>query len=83
MDLRRAGLDARSVDEALATETNAEEILEAAARAGRKYWRRAAGEPDERKRRWKFVQYLVRRGFSSDVAHSVWQVVKREAELGP
>jgi regulatory protein len=80
MDLRRLGVSQRVIEEKVATTAGASRVAEAAMRAGSKYWARAARETDVRKRRWKFVQYLVRRGFSLDVAHRVFDAVSVEAE---
>ncbi len=80
MDLRKLGLNSALIDATLNEVGNEEDVSEAAIRAGRKYWRRVVREPDPRKRRWKFVQYLVRRGFAGDVARSAFDVVREEAD---
>ncbi len=81
MDLIRLGVDAELVDASVASACDSEAVRDAATRAGRKYWSRALREPDVRKRRWKFVQYLVRRGFDSGLAGDVYSELAAEVGL--
>ena len=81
IDLLKLGVDAEVVDATVASACEADEIRLAAGKAGRKYWRRAMREPDDRKRRWKFVQYLMRRGFDGSLAGDIYaELLAEEAE---
>jgi regulatory protein len=77
-DLRRLGVPATIIDDQLKDVATAGEIRDAAARAGSKYWRRVSGESDPRRQRWRFVQYLVRRGFDFENANAAFEVVAAE-----
>lgn len=79
IDLLKLGVDAEVIDASVESACEADEIRAAATKAGRKYWQRAMREPDLRKRRWKFVQYLVRRGFESSLAGDIYAELLAEA----
>ena len=70
-DLRRRGVPAPLIEAALQEHLEEDAVLEAARRHAAKRHRRLAGEPDPRKRRQKLSAFLVRRGFSYDVARHV------------
>ena len=70
-DLMRRGIAAALIDAVLDDLTEQEDMLEAARRHAEKRWPRLAAEPDARKRRKKLSDYLVRRGFSYDIARSI------------
>lgn len=70
-DLLRRGIAAALIDAVLDDLTEQEDMLEAARRHAEKRWPRLADEPDARKRRKKLSDYLVRRGFSYDIACSI------------
>ena len=77
-DLRRLGVPVAIVDDQIKDVATPGEIQEAAERAGSKYWRRVSAEPDPKRQRWRFVQYLVRRGFDFDVASAAFEAVAAE-----
>lgn len=70
-DLRRRGINAALIDTVLDEMVDQDELLEAARRHAAKRWPRLAAEPDAYKRRKKMADYLVRRGFSYEVAGRV------------
>ena len=70
-DLLRRGVAREAVDAALDALTEAEDLGEAARRHGRQRWRALAREADVRKRKQKTMDFLVRRGFSFDLAREV------------
>lgn len=79
-ELKRLGVHESIVDARMQQIATTDEVGEAARRAGAKYWRRLSREADPRRRRWKFVQYLVRRGFDVDQANAAFEVVASEQD---
>ena len=70
-DHLRRGVSREAVDAALDDLTETENVEEAARRHGRRRWRALAGEADVRRRKQKTMDFLVRRGFSFDLARTV------------
>ncbi|MDX1421144.1 MAG: RecX family transcriptional regulator [Rubricoccaceae bacterium] len=70
-DLYKRGVDRALIDAALDELADAEDLGEAARRHGRRRWRTLAREEDLRKRKKKTMDFLVRRGFSYDLAREV------------
>ena len=70
-DLMRRGVAAAHIDAALDEMIEQDDVVEAARRHAEKRWPRLAAEADARKRRKKLSDYLVRRGFSYDIARRV------------
>ena len=70
-DLLRRGVAAPLIDAALEDLIEQDDVLDAARRHAEKRWPRLAAEADARKRRKKLTDYLVRRGFSYDIARRV------------
>ena len=69
-ELRRAGIDGETAQQALSQYDDQDE-KEAARAQAQKALRSAAREPDERKRRAKVYANLARRGFSHEIIQSV------------
>lgn len=77
-DLFRLGIDESVVEAAIAEVASRETLLDSAISIGMKYVARLDRERDDRKRRWKFVQYLLRRGFPADIAGEAVERVIRD-----
>lgn len=71
MELLRRGVDRETAEAAVRGAFEAEETLETARTHAHKRWPALLREPDARKRRRKLFDFLVRRGFSFDVAGRV------------
>ena len=69
-DLQRKGVARRTIDEALAELTEAEDLGAEAREQAAKKWRALASEEDVRKRKKKTMDFLVRRGFGFDTART-------------
>jgi regulatory protein len=76
-DLLRRGVARETVDAVLEELAEDEDLEEAARRHGRRRWRALAGEDDLRKRKQKTMDFLVRRGFSFDLARAVTDELAR------
>ncbi|MEM1125288.1 MAG: RecX family transcriptional regulator [Bacteroidota bacterium] len=80
-ELRRRGVSAPLIDEALAELAEQADPLEAARRHARRRWRRLVHEPDAYKRRRKLSDFLVRRGFEYDVIRQLVEELERDDDL--
>ena len=80
-DLLRKGVAPALLEDALARVFSDEDALAArAAETGRARWRRLSSEPDEMKRVKKVCDYLLRRGYPSDLARRVAFDLAREPD---
>ncbi len=80
-DLLKKGVASAVLDEALDKVFAGEDALaDRAAELGRARWRSLSSEADTRKRTRKVCDYLLRRGYPSDLAHRVAFDVAREAD---
>lgn len=77
-DLRRRGIEAPLVEAAVEEAFNPDEVLEAARTQAAKRWPRLQREADPYKRRNKLFDFLLRRGFSYDVARQAVEEVEQE-----
>lgn len=79
-DLMRKGIARATLDAALAELTEAEDLADSATRQAAKKWRALASETDDRKRRKKTMDFLVRRGFGFDTARNAVDDVAEDEE---
>ncbi len=80
-DLSKKGVAPAALDEALGKVFCEEDALaDRAAEMGRARWRRLSSEPDDMKRTRKVCDYLLRRGYSFDLARRVAFDVAREGD---
>ena len=79
-DLIKRGVARASIDAALDALTEAEDLGDEARRQAEKRWASLASEADDRKRRKKTMDYLVRRGFGFDQARSAVDAVASDDE---
>lgn len=78
MDLRRRGVAAKLIEEALEDEVEEDALYETALRHGRRRWLRLASEPDAFKRRKKLGDFLLRRGYGYDLVRRVTETLEAE-----
>ena len=76
-DLQRRGVTTRHIDAVLDELVEEEDMLEAALGHAEKRWPRLATETDAYKRRKKLSEYLVRPGFSYEIARHVIEDLER------
>lgn len=77
-DLRRKGIDDAAVDRALEEVfSEADEMITTMRTLGRRRWEKLAREKDDRKRRKKVYDYLVRRGFPYAEVLNVLEEISR------
>lgn len=80
-DLLRKGVAPAVLEAALDAVFGEQDALEdRAVEMGRTWWQRLSGEPDPMKRKKKVCDYLVRRGYSFDLARRVVFDLARETE---
>lgn len=79
-DLFKRGVAARHIDAVLDELVGQEDMLEAARGHAEKRWPRLAREADPYKRRKKLSDYLVRRGFSYDIARRVVEEMENQCK---
>ena len=78
-DLRRRGVAPKTIDAVLDDLVEADDLRETALRHGRKRWLRLASEEDERKRRKKLSDFLVRRGYDYDLIREIVETLEAES----
>lgn len=70
-DLRKRGVAAEAIEDALAEVYDSESMREEALRQAEKRWPRLSGESDTRKRKKKLYDFLARRGFPFEIVRAV------------
>ncbi|MEZ4700601.1 MAG: regulatory protein RecX, partial [Rhodothermales bacterium] len=81
-ELQRRGVAAALIEAAIAPLEASNELEEQALAQARGRLNRLRREPDERKRRKKLSDFLLRRGFDFDTISPVVETVLREARVG-
>lgn len=79
-DLLRRGVAAQHIDAALDELLADDDVLEAARAHAEKRWPRLAAETNPLRRRQKLSAYLVRRGFTYDIARRVVEELENQCE---
>ena len=79
-DLIKKGVPRAAIDAALDALTEAEDMGDEARQQAEKRWAALASETDDRKRRKKTMDYLVRRGFGFDQARAAVDAVATDDE---
>ena len=77
-ELRRRGITSALAERAVAEAASVEDIVDKATTLARTRVARLANEKDVQRRRKKLYDFLVRRGYSSDVARSAVDAVQEE-----
>ena len=77
-ELRRRGITSALAERAVAEAASVEDIVDKATTLARTRVARLANEKDVHRRRKKLYDFLVRRGYSSDVARSAVDAVQEE-----
>ena len=77
-ELRRRGVSEDLARAAVATVVSERDTADDALQAGRRIWKRIAGEPDARRRRTRLYGALARRGFDGDTIARVLDALERQ-----
>ena len=77
-DLKRKGVDEKTINIALEEVTEETDPLETARRIGEKRWQRLEKESNPMKKRKKLFDFLVRRGFDFDTVKQVAEELRNQ-----